>query len=1071
MKKQLVWMIVLGALAVFTFNGYLLAQVGTEGSILGVVTDPSGAVIAGAEVTVTNLGTNSTKSVTTDAAGRFQVLALPRGNYSVSVSAAGFKTWALAKTELTLGELKRLTPVLTLGEVSETVEVTGTVELVQTEKGSLESTIQAKQITDLPLNGRNPVELVRLVPGMRYLGQGGAERGISVTGFGQRDDAAEFQLDGLNANAGMDEGGFGIPNVDTIQEFNVETSNFSAEHGRNPLQVLAVTKSGTNDFHGTLWEFHRNHKLDARNTFALTKPKLIRNQYGATAGGPIIKDKTFFFGSYEGTKIRQSWIYNSTVVPPSFLDGDFSSLSRPIIDPETGSPFPGNRIPTSRFSSASTFFFPYLLQPNSADGRFRQIAPAPTDIHEVTARFDHYISDKQRIYGRYIINDFSADTPGYKPQDVIQNNSTKQQSLGVNYSYSLSPTLLLTLGANYLRSLNRFVMNLPSDRNLTLEAGIQGIPTEGREAFVGLPNISFSGYTGIFAPWGTPGRNWMEVRAGKAGINKIWSSHTVNAGYELNDRSNYGRHGSFAPRGNFSFSGQYTGNGFADYLLGLLSSAGRNYPIQTFGLANSPYSGFYIQDYWKVSSNLTLNLGLRYDYWHAKAYVRGQGASFDFSRGQAITAVDKNGNVDLTAQPVSPFLAEATKGLWIPGSQVGAPPGLFQPRGVVSPRLGFAWRPQGGSSFVIRGGYGLFPSLFRGNASGDAIVAPPFWGYEVADFSSLSMQRWETAFPANPTEFGFQNLAGPRIDIKPPKTHEWNLSIQKELPWHSAVTLSYVGNRINGVVASSERNAPTVGPHVNLQADRPYPAFASIALFDNVGKSWYNSFQLKVERRFSDGLSYMASYAFSKHLIDGGGSGHLWDGPVPYAPEGYNRGRSDYDRTHILALNTVYELPFGKGRKYAGNIPPVVNAILGGWQISGIYNFTSGSPLSFMVWQGGLGNGYSTRANLVGNLKVSNPNAGRWFNPDALAAAPLYTFGNSGYNILDGPGSHVLDTSLAKNFYVTEKKFFQFRWEMFNMPNHVNLSNPETGVGFPTTGMIFRAGSARSMQLGLKFIY
>jgi hypothetical protein len=745
-------------------------------------------------------------------------------------------------------------------------------------------------------------------------------------------------------------------------------------------------------------------------------------------------------------------------------------VSDPILDPLTGSSFPDNVIPQDRISDASKFFFPYILQPNSPDGQFRAIAPQPSNIYEVTARVDHLITDKQRIYGRYVINNFSASFPGYKP-DVIQYNSTKQQSIGINYSYSLSPTLLFTLGANYLRSLNPFTMNLPADKNLTLEAGIQGIPTEGREAFVGLPNISFAGYTGISEPWGTPGRNWMEVRAGKTGINKVWSKHTVNGGYEFNDRSNYGRHGSFAPRGNFDFNGQYTGNGFADYLLGFVSSAARNYPLETYGLANSPYSGLYIQDYWKVSPNVTLNLGLRYDYWHAKAFVRGMGASFDFALGKAVAGEDKNGLVDLTGLAVSRYLAEATKGLWIPASEVGAPPGLFNPKGILSPRLGVAWRPQGGSGLVIRGGYGLFPNLFRGNASGDAIVAPPYWGYEVADFSALSLQRWETAFPATPSGFGFQNFAGPRIDVGPSKTHEWNVSIQKELPWKSAITLSYVGNRVTDIVASNERNAPTVGPHLDLQADRPYPAFASIALFDNVGESSYNSFQLKMERRFAEGLSYMVSYAFSKHIIDGGGSGHLWDGPTPYAPEGYDRGRSAFDRAHILAVNTVYELPFGKGRKFMNSASPVVNAILGGWQFSGIYNFISGSPLTFMVYEGGLGNGYDTRANLVGNLKVPNPSAERWFNPDALAPAPLYTFGNSGYNILDGPGRHILDTSFAKNFYLTESKFFQFRWEMFNMPNHVNLDNPETGVGFDTTGMIFSAGSARSMQFGLKFIF
>src|SRR5688572_20802961 len=295
-------------LAVLTFSTSLSAQVGTEGAILGVVTDSSGAVVAGADVTVVHLDTNLTKTAVTDSNGNFEILALPRGTYSVTASLAGFKTWVVEKTDLTLGERKRLSPVLEVGQISDRITVLAQAELIQTEKGSVETVVEQKQILELPLNGRNPVELVRLIPGMRYLGQGGPERGITVQGLGNRTGdggGTEFQVDGLNANAGMDEGGFGIPNVDTIAEFNVETANFSAEHGRNALQVLSVTRSGGNAFHGTLWEFHRNDALDARNTFAPTTPKLIRNQYGFSFGGPIIRDKTFFFTSYEGTKIRQ----------------------------------------------------------------------------------------------------------------------------------------------------------------------------------------------------------------------------------------------------------------------------------------------------------------------------------------------------------------------------------------------------------------------------------------------------------------------------------------------------------------------------------------------------------------------------------------------------------------------------------------------------------------------------------------------------------------------------------------------------------------------------------------------
>jgi Carboxypeptidase regulatory-like domain len=1071
MRKQSVLLLGLGvSLLVFAADSALLAQVGTEGAILGVVKDSSGGVIAGAEVTVTNVDTNLKKMAVTDSDGNFEVLALPRGFYSVAASLTGFKTWLLERVELTLGERKRLSPVLDVGAIMERITIEAQAEMIQTEKGSVEATIASKLIADLPLNGRNPVELVRLIPGMRYLGQGGPERGITVQGLGNRTGdggGTEFQVDGLNANAGMDEGGFGIPNVDTIAEFNVETANFSAEHGRNALQVLSVTRSGSNAFHGTLWEFHRNHKLDAFNTFAkspgASKPKLIRNQFGFSVGGPIIKDKTFFFTSWEGTRIRQERIYNSTPVPPAFFQGDFSSSSRQIRDPLTGQPFPGNIIPAGRIVSSAKFFFPYVLQPNSADGRFRAVASQPSDTDEVTVRIDQQLTSNQRIYGRYVINDFATVLPQYRP-DVTQDNSTKQQNAGLNYTYAVTSTTLFTVGANYLRSLNLFTTPVAGKENLTEQAGIQGFPSAGREEFIGLPSVSFTGYEGFAAPWGTPGRLWFESQSGKAGVNTVRGAHSLNLGYEYNNRTTYGRHGSGNSRGSFTFNGQYTSDGFADYLLGLVQSSARNYPLQTFGMADSPYSAVYVQDFWHVSPNLTVNLGLRWDYWHEKAAVRGNVATFDVKLGKSIAGEDKNGRVDLTSQPVAPFLAEATKDLWIPASQAGAPPGLFGANGYLSPRLGIAWRPGGSSGFVVRAGYGIFTSSFTGNRTASSIIGPPYWTFESTGWSAASLQRWENAWPENPQSFVTPSVVAPAVEITSNKSHQWNVSVQKTMPGDSTVTVSYVGNRTTDVFGSPTFNEVRPGLYEDLQLAKPWPKFGEITIYDNIGDSYYNSAQLKWEKRFGDGLSYLLSYAFSKHIDD-------FPGTTPFGPEGYDRGRSTFDRTHILAINGIYELPFGRGRKFLSDAHPVVNGILGGWQLAGIYNFTSGSPLTFTAPGATLGNGRNTRPNQIGELEVDNPSASLWFNPQALVAPPLYAFGSSGIGIIDGPGVHVLDTSLTKNFYIREDKFLQFRWEMFNMPNHVNLGNPNTTIGVSTTGQIFSAGSARSMQLGMKFVF
>ncbi|MFN7993475.1 MAG: TonB-dependent receptor [Bryobacteraceae bacterium] len=1061
----------IAVLLLFVTVGF--AQIANEGAVLGVVTDSTGAAVAGAQVTVENLDTRFTKVVTTSAEGSFEVLALPIGPYTVSVSLQGFKTWKVARLVLNIGDRSRLSPVLEVGDVKEQVSVEATAELIQTEKASVEGLVEQKQIRDLPLNGRNPVQLVALAPGMQYNGQAGgqwgAERGSTVQGVGVQSGQTQFSLDGMNANGGMDEGAIAIPNVDTIAEFSVQQSTFSAEYGRDPMHVVMATKSGTNEFHGSLWEFMRNDKFAARNTFASGTPKLIQNQFGASAGGRIIRDKTFFFSSFEGLRIRTDTIFNSTVPQPAMLTGDFSKVSTSIIDPTTGKAFPGNIIPSDRIDPAAKFFLPYLLQPNSSDGRFHQIAPNSDDNTQGTLRVDHIINEKQRVFGRWVIYDSPFLFYGYSPK-MYETNTTRQNSVGLNYVYTITPSTLFSISAGYQRSNNQFTSPNVGTTNLTQEAGIQGFDTPGRANAVGLPSANISGYAGFGTLWGVPGRLWMESWNGKSSLNLIRGKHSVVIGMEYDNRTTYGNHASFASRGTFNFNGQYTGDGFADYLLGLTSWAGRNYPLQTFGMQRSPYVATFVEDTFKVNQKLTLNLGLRYDRWLEKRAVRGNAATFDPKIGKAVAGVDKNGQVDLTAQPVAQYLAAATAGLWVSATEAHIPAGLFEATGYVSPRIGLAWRPFTHQDLVIRGGYGIFASSFQGNISASSIVGPPYWSYETLGFSALSNQKWETAFPAVPTAFIAPSIAAAAYDTKPQKTHEWNVSVQKSMPFRSALTLSYVGNHVFDGISGKSWDDVAPGAYTDLQAARPYPGFSGVTLYQNLGQSWYNGLQAKWERRFNNGLTFTGAYAYSRAMLKDMAS-CIYCGTQPFTPAGYLTGRSDLDRTHILTANAVYELPIGRGRKYLGTMNRAANLLIGGWEWSGVYSFSSGQPLSFDVPGATLGNGYDTRPDLVGDLNVSHPSAALWFNPAALAAPALYKYGNSGMNIFDGPASHNLDTALMKNFFFTEAKYVQFRWEMFNAFNNVNLGTPNTSIGQSTTGQIFWAGSARVMQFGLKVIF
>lgn len=1070
MKTNRIWIYLLSAFLGIALAGMpLWGQVGTQGVILGTVTDPSGAVIPGAEVIVRNLNTGLTISAKTNSVGTFDIPSLPLGPYSVQASMKGFKTWRLARVDLTVGARERLTIKLEVGSASQEVSVTAAPALLQTESAQTGTTVQQKNIRDLPLNGRNIVNLVELAPGMRFTGSTGPERGTFVQGLGSQGDQTQFSLNGTNINAGMDEGAITLPDVDSISEFRVETSDFGAEHGRDPVQVIMVTKSGTNKFNGDAWEFLRNNALDARNTFASKTPKLVQNQFGGAVGGPVFKNKTFFFTSFEGTTIRQQSIYNSTVPQPAWLQGNFSSVSTPIIDPKTGKQFPGNIIQPDQMDSAAKFFFPYLLQPNSPDGRFHAVAPVTNDTWNGLIRIDQNITDKQRIYGQFIDWVNPTTYPQYSPS-VVQTNETNQHNFGLTYNYTITPNTLFTLNLGYVSSNNVFYGGSPAlgKQNLTQEAGIQGFPTAGRAQWIGLPTVNIVGVTGFAEPWGTPGRLWSHVVDGTASMNLIRGKHSLIIGYHYGDRTTLGRHGSGFSRGQFDFNGQYTGFAFADYLLGLPNDGYRNYPLQTFGMQDSPYMALYAQDYWNVSKKLTLDLGVRWDYWPNREFVCGNGATFDPAIGKAVAGVDNQGQVNLSCQPVAPYLAAATAGQWVAANKVGIPKGLFDANGYVSPRVGLAWRVRNG--LVVRGAYGIFTSSFEGNRTASSIVGIPYWTWEHISFSPSTLQPWETIFPSNPSYFVSPGVTAPAYNISSQKTHEWNISVQKELPFHSALTLTYLGTHRSDPISGYYYNAVPPGQYSNLQAALPYPDLGPIVLYQNRGVVWYNGLTARWERRFSNGLGFVASYAYSKTMLDGAAADTV-DQVQPFTPKGYLRGRSPYDRTNIANISGVYDLPFGHGRKFLSTSNAFLNGAIGGWELSSIVSYQSGNPLSFDVPGATLGNGFDTRPNLVGSPQLGSPSASLWFNPAAFAAPSAYTYGNSGMGILNGPSSFDLDTGLLKNFYFTESKYLQFRWEMFNALNNVNYSDPVTTIGLSTTGQIFSAGPARVMQFALKLYF
>lgn len=1063
----------------FFLASLAFGQVGTEGVILGTVTDSSGATVQEAQITVKNLETGFQKTIQTDASGRFELPALPLGFYEVTVSKTGFKAWKIEKTELAVGDRKRISPVLQVGDVTETVSVESTADLIQTEKGSMEMVVQMKQIRELPLDTRNPLALVAMAPGMRIDStQNGGERATFVQGQGLRANKTAFQLDGMNTNAAMDGGGTAIPNVDAVAEFNVQTTNFSAASGNNPMQVLVVTKSGTNEFHGSAWGFLQNDIFNARNTFAVNKNRVRYNQFGGTVGGPVIKNKTFFFGSFQGTVTRNATVYNSRAVTPAMKNGDFSALSTPIIDPVTKQQFPGNIIPQDRISAASKYFLPYILEANSSDGFFRTNASSKNDTWEGTLRVDHQLTDAQRIYGRYVTVRQPQTRLAYNPIPSLNgDNEVTQHSIGLNYTWTISPSTLLTASGGMMRTKEAYTNPALGKQNDAELAGIQGIPTAGREDWVGPPDIDLgSGYTDVNFPggWGVPGGLWGSTYNGKVSLNHIRGNHTLATGFEYGDWHTYGSHGSACARGQFSFNNLYTGNGFADYLLGLPSSSCRNDPLTFFGADRAPYNAYYLQDTWRVLPSLTVGLGLRYERWLAHHNVNEVTSTWDPQSNQMVVATDSSGNPNLNAFPVTPALAAATEGLWTTAKEAGVPRGLYEPNGNWAPRVDFAYRPFSAKDIVIRGAYGIFYNSYTGNRGGSTLNVP-HWSQESRTIGLDTLQQWETFWPAEPSAFGTFQVYAPMYNIRPARTHEWNFSLQTALPFQSALTLSYVGTRVGNEIGARQYNDATIGQHTDLQADRPNPRFSGIQIYQNLGQSWYHGLQTKVERRFAQGVSFTFAYSFSRSMAQNVPTGEA-DTLLSFSPDWYNRGRSAYDFRHIEYATVVWELPVGHGKKYLSGANRAVDALLGGWQLAVTQQARSGQPLGIASGIGNLGNGWGTRADVIGDPQVDNPSAAQWFNTAAFATPARYTFGNAGFGLLEGPGLFQLNTNLSKSFRITESKSLQFRWEAYNLTNRVNYDTPNSDNGGTVLtsanfGRLTSAGVARYMQFGLKFIF
>lgn len=1044
--------------------GSVSAQI--SGSVAGSVHDASGAAVASVSVSLVNKGTNAQFNTTANESGEFRFVLIPVGDYTLSAQASGFAKSALDSVVVQLGQATRADLILRVASASSQVEVSGSVLTLQTESATVSGVVDHESIVNLPLNRRNFVQLVALQPNavpsprtsfFRNLGGYNVIAGAPV-------EATAVTIDGVNIRDINDPRINISLNPDVIQEFQEAQSSYSATQGLGGgAQVNLVTKSGTNSFHGSAFEFLRNDVLDAKNYFDVNKPPYRQNQFGGSFGGPIVKNKTFFYAGYEGLRIVKQETFRYTVPTVAQRNGDFSESPSPIYDPldvtaGLRAPFPGNQIPSDRFSptavNALNLLYPLPNLPGTASNLIGN--PPDNSINDqFSVRIDQKLGTADSLFGRYIYYNYRRKTGIFTNlPNFADNFNTPSQNAAVAYIHVFGPRTLNQARVGYHR-MTQVIEDVQINEHINDEIGITGTST----TFFGNPNITIAGLNrtgGISnAPNDRSDNGYYFYNDFSHGIGK----HSLQIGGDFVLEQVNGGINSFA-RGNFGFRPVYTaqlaapntttvagtGQAVADLLLGFPSSSGRGLGIG-FRNFRQRRAGLYVNDDWKVNDRLTFNLGLRWEY-----------------AGPGFEAHDRLSGFD--PETASIVLA----------GEDGFPRGLrssnwhdFQPR------IGFAYRI--GSRTVVRSGYGLyyFPLGMYPTPFVNLLNLPFFTSESYTGAAGTPDLTLANAFPSG-TGIPSLSLNSVNRHLKDPYLHQWNLAVEREVGSGMTLTVGYLGNKGVDLRNSQNINAPVAGPGPQ-QPKRPYPAFSGITSYENIGSSNYNSGYVKVERRFKGGLTFQSSYTFAK-LLDTGGivsPGDLSDGlgRDPLRPQD-ERGRSFFDARHRFVASYVWQLPFGRGKSFGKDWSRVVDQALGQWQVNGIITLQSGLPITPVLATDHSNTGlFTDRPNVVGNPNDGPKTFDEWFNTDAFVSPTdtHFSYGNAGRNIINGPSIKTVDFSLFKGFGLTERTTLEFRTEFFNLFNHPNFDPPGTTFGTSTFGRIGSAGDSRQIQFGLKLLF
>jgi hypothetical protein len=1046
----------------------------TSGSLVGRVTDSQGLAIVGAEVALVNEGTAATTTIRTGGQGDYVFTNVPPGTYQIGVKAAGFQPRRIEHLTLEVLQTIRQDFSLNVGSgPAEYVTVTAEIPIIQTEKATISSVVDGKQIEEIPLNGRGDAyQLMGLAPGVQRPNSNALIAGSSFAG------GTTMTIDGITSNDLFNQRMAGTPpSLESVAEFTVIGNNATAEFGRGGAQVVMLTKSGTNEFHGSLFEFNRNRATQARNFFLAsnkTNPPFNRNEFGGSFGGPIEKDKLFFFGSVEDLRQVTSNIVISAMPPTAFLSGDLSAYPANVVnDPLTGLPFTGNTIPDSRISPIAKRFLQFYSQPNlsTANGlgnNFTTVVPAFEKDLRLSARGDYMPTAADRIMVRWYVNNHGPYAAGNGGQSdkygSFAGTGTRSWNIATNWTRILSPSIINELVAGFNEEADP---RLDQNHDIDASSLVPGIPQQPA-GFGSIPTVSISSLATISSA-GTNTRNIHYIWQFNDNLSINRGAHTLKMGGQfLQQRTGQGG----LTVSTFSFDGRYsrknTGavnavNAFADFLLGYMTGS----TVPTAGV-NEPRTvgnslGFYAMDNWQASKNLTLTLGLRWDKSFPLQRSLGGVSNFypDLNNGQGALVVIK-GTPNTLLSSLFPTVT---------GDSVNIDMGNYTHTQNLnfSPRVGFAYRPFGNPHLVLRGGYALIYDYLRAYING--LTQVPFFATNTytALAGATPTLSFADPFPTTTLVKAFPGLSAVPRSLKTPYQQQWNLTAEYEFMRGTALRVSYLGNLGTHLVMPvniNDTGQVRVPSGHALQEYRPYPTWAGISLECYCTSTNTNQLQVGVRRRFA-GLTFDLEYQWTKALgLDGANSGASTDKNNMR----YDYGNLDFYRRQYLTFNYIYDLPFGKGRLSAGR---AVNAIARGWRFSGVVLVQSGEPLSVNFspnLTGWIGNRAST---VAGADPYANQTIRQWFNLAAFTAPAQYTFGDSARNAYYGPSFWNLDAAVLREITLTEKVKLNIRAESFNVLNHTNFAAPARNITTPTTfGQITStANAARQLSFSarLKF--